>query len=297
MFDNKVTFRGMIPSLFARMARSGTSQEDDEAAHARALLIEKSREFDGESSDSDSTIIGQSKPRNDYMDDGHRHYSLRIVVSVLVALGVVLVVIGILLVRLLTLRKASQANPKGYNVPENEKSHLQPIAGIRSCGVSATEAIAAGCHFDTFSFGWTPPECMDLELYNENLDTLRNQTAGAHTFFTQNRDPIPFTALEDYSKGTTPPGAYVSDKHEVLTTWEHYLVACTYGWQKVQRAAMRNWPLDEWSASYALAERCGPDLLNREERESQSLSAQLKPWYPICGLEADFMMKEIAAVV
>lgn len=64
-------------------------------------------------------------------------------------------------------------------------------------------------------------------------------------------------------------------------------MSCGYAWQKVQRAAMRNWPLEEWSASYKLAKRCGPDMLDRAKRDSGSLESYLKPWYPVCGLEAE----------
>jgi hypothetical protein len=49
---------------------------------------------------------------------------------------------------------------------------------------------------------------------------------------------------------------------------------------------MRNWPLEEWSVSYALAARYGPDLLTRQKRESDSIVSQHAPWYPRCGLEA-----------
>ena len=142
-----------------------------------------------------------------------------------------------------------------------------------------------------------------MQLYDESVATLRSQTGGSAAFFTSKDEPVPLSAVEGYAAGLAPSSsseseeALLGDGGEVFRTWEHYLVACAYGWQKVQRAAMRNWPLEEWAASYGVAERCGRDLLTREKRDSGSVVSSLKPWYPMCGLEAEQMRREMEAVL
>ncbi|OKL57057.1 hypothetical protein UA08_07394 [Talaromyces atroroseus] len=167
--------------------------------------------------------------------------------------------------------------------------------GLTSCGSSAAEALAAGCRFDIFSFGWYAPECADPQLYNTTLYALRDQLGGSPAFYSSRGREIPIEVVENYGRGVmaSDEGA-VADGQEIRGTWEHYLVSCGYAWQKVQRAAMRNWPLDEWSAGYNLAKRCGPDMLHRAKKDSESPESYLKPWYPACGLEAEDIRREIA---
>ncbi|KAK3179426.1 hypothetical protein OEA41_005548 [Lepraria neglecta] len=260
---------------------------------SQSLLKDNRGEEDRECSDDDSTVIGGSEPKKDYLHCDQRFFGRRIVISLIIFLGILLTSTIVLLVWLVSLQKSLHNYHAEHIDDKGGTSHFQPSTGVRSCGSTASEAIAAGCHFDTFSFGWTPPECTDLQLYNESVSSLWSQTGDSPAFYTPNHDPIPFSALEDYATGMSPPGAAVTDRHEIFTTWEHHLVACAYGWQKVQRAAMRSWPLEEWSASYGLAKRCGPDLLTRERRDSESIKSHLKPWYPICGLEAEQMRREV----
>jgi len=83
---------------------------------------------------------------------------------------------------------------------------------------------------------------------------------GAFPFLHQSGSSRPF-CLRDYAdldnrRIWTRDGSTLwamNDRQEVLGTWEHYLVGCSYAWQKVQRAAMSNRPLDSWSSSYRLA--------------------------------------------
>ncbi|KAJ5113795.1 hypothetical protein N7456_002329 [Penicillium angulare] len=179
--------------------------------------------------------------------------------------------------------------------PATAMDVVRPATKLTSCGSSAAEALAAGCRFDIFSFGWYAPECTDLQLYNTTLYTLRNQLGDSPAFYNFQGRAISIEVAENYGRGIMPSGeGAVVDGHEIRGTWEHYLVSCGYAWQKVQRAAMRNWPLDEWSASYKLAKRCGPDMLHRAKKESESLKSYLKPWYPACGLEAEDIRWEIA---
>lgn len=175
--------------------------------------------------------------------------------------------------------------------------------GFSSCGTSSAEAILAGCYFDIFSFGWFSPECTDLQAYNDSIQVFSTQIAGDPPFFLRTNDdspldhePISLLEIEEYACGKQPAGI-MHDNQEVLGTWEHYLVACAYSWQKLQRAAMRNWPLDEWSTSYALANHCGQDLLHREKKESGSVMWHMKPWFPKCGLDAEDLKTEIMAAL
>lgn len=269
--------------------------EDD--LQSQSLLKNEPGDEDRVSSDGESTVVGRSEPKKDYLSLDQRSFGRRLVVFLVTLLGILLASTVVVLVWLIGLQKTLHGEHAEYITEEHDTSNVHQSAGITFCGKSAREAIAAGCHFDTFSFGWTPPECTDIQLYHENIALLLNHTVGAYAFYTPNHDPIPLSALEEYGTGTSPPGAAVTDHHEILSTWEHYLVGCAYAWQKVQRAAMRSWPLEEWSTSYALAKRCGPDMLTREKRDSESIMSHLTPWYPLCGLEAAQMRTEVEAAL
>lgn len=266
----------------------------EDNSQSQSLLKDKRGEEDRLSSDDESTVVDGSAPKENYLHHGQRFFDRRLAIALITLSGILLTSTIALLAWLIISQNALHGDHRPHADDQHDTDHLQSSTGITSCGRTAAEAIAAGCHFDTFSFGWTPPECTDRQLYNESISFLWSQADGSPAFYTPNHDPIPFSALEEYGTGKSPPGAAVTDHHEIVTTWEHYLVACAYGWQKVQRAAMRNWPLEEWSASYGLAQRCGPDMLTRERRESESIVSHLRPWYPMCGLEAEQMRREVA---
>ncbi|KAI4168098.1 MAG: hypothetical protein LQ346_009062 [Caloplaca aetnensis] len=267
-------------------------------------LLEGSRENeDGDSNDSDSTVMLANQLRKKGLLN-HSDQQLRgrgIILLLMTFLCILLLAVCFLLVWLVSLRRSHHHGSDGafeFSGSQSYSSTGTTVSpGITSCGSTSSEAIAAGCHFDTFSFGWTPPECTDIRLYNTSVSTLRSRAGNSPIFFTPTHDILPFSALKDYATGNSPPGAAVKDHHEIHSTWEHYLTGCAYAWQKVQRAAARGWPLEEWSASYALAKRCGPDLLTREKQEGGSVTLHLKPWFPACGLTAEDMRKEVAAAV
>lgn len=277
------------------MADYNKTKQYEDHLQSQSFLKEKDSESTRDSSDEESTIIAHLQWEKEYPQCEQRIFQRKTAISLLTVLSLLLIAILILLIKLASIQRSHHSDSQPHIGVNQETSHFQSNTGIRSCGTSAAEAIAAGCHFDTFFFGWTPPECTDLQLYNESLSTLRSQTGGSPAFYTPTHDAIPFSALEDYATGNSPPGAAVTDHHEIRTTWEHYLVGCAYAWQKVQRAAMRNWPLEEWSASYKLAKRCGPDLLTREKMASESMNMHLRVWFPMCGLEAEQIRAEIAA--
>ena len=259
---------------------------------SESLLKEIQREQDSESSDGDSTVIEKIEWKNSFPEK-KRLLGKRLIPPLLICSTILLASVAILLVWLIILQRSHHSDVTENHGHEEGTDQLQLNTGITSCGTTSASAIAAGCHFDIFSFGWTPPECTDAQLYNESIATLQNQTDGAFVFYTPNHDPIPLSALEDYGSGEKVPAAAVTDNHEIMATWEHYLVACAYSWQKVLRAAMREWPLEEWSAKYALAKQCGPDLLWRKKKSSESIEERLRPWFPMCGLEAEQMREEL----
>ena len=280
-------------------------QHDNDDLQSQSFLKDSRTEEDRESSDDDSTIVGGG-PR---MKKNSLHLNHKTVLSLLTFLGMILTALTALLIWLVSLHPTHRsilAQQQAPALKDDGTRRFPPSAGISSCGTTAAEAIAAGCHFDALSFGWTPRECSDMQLYNESMATLRSQTGGSPAFFTSTHEPVLLSAVESYAAGmpssassssSSSAGGALGDDGEIFRTWEHYLVACAYGWQKVQRAAMRNWPLEEWSASYGLAERCGRDLLTREKRPSESVVSSLKPWYPVCGLEAAQMRREMETVL
>ncbi|KAJ5997964.1 hypothetical protein N7499_005641 [Penicillium canescens] len=255
---------------------------------------------DSQSSDNDS-VAAEGWTKYDHL----RNFGVRTVIFILFVQVITYLAIVLLLAWILK-NQGSYQNLNGKNL---EKTAInQTRTDITSCGRTPAEAIAAHCFFDIFLFGWTPPECTDLQLYNESLTTLNSQLEGSPAFYTLSSSssalpskytPLSFSTIENYALGATSAtdSELLTNGDEVFATWEHYLVSCTYGWQKVQRAAMRNWPLEEWSASYALAAHCGPDLLTREKRESESIMSRHTPWYPRCGLEAKDLRREIADTI
>ena len=285
-------------------------RHDNDDLQSQSFLKDNRTEEDRESSDDDSTIVGGGglqRKRNSL------HLNPKFVLSLHTFLGIILTALTALLIWLVSIHPTHRSilpQQQASALKDDGTRRFPPSTGISSCGTTAAEAIAAGCHFDALSFGWTPRECTDMQLYNESMATLRSQTGGSPAFFTSRHEPVLLSALESYAAGmpssassssssssSSSAGGALGDDGEIFRTWEHYLVACAYGWQKVQRAAMRNWPLEEWSASYGLAERCGRDLLTREKRASESVVSSLRPWYPTCGLEAAQMRREMETVL
>ncbi|KAF7595713.1 hypothetical protein BBP40_005157 [Aspergillus hancockii] len=278
------------------MATYEKIHQNEEKASTRCLLkgtLSDTRS----SSDDDQTVVDRASWLTHRRNRSHS--GLRIVIPLLISV-IITTSAGVLLLTWLVTHRSPHETPHPHpadSVQVPSSTRFQSTTGLTSCGTTSAEALAAGCHFDIFSFGWTAPECTDLQLYNMTLYTLRDQLEGTPAFFNSKGQPIPIDVVENYGRGILTTGELaVTDEKEVHSSWEHYLVSCGYGWQKVQRAAMRNWPLEEWSASYRLAKRCGPDLLTREKRDSGSLESRLQPWYPVCGLEAEQIRREIASV-
>ena len=272
-------------------------REHEDQMEAVPFLNKKSDSDSGRLSDDESTIIGQPEWKRAHHNDLSNLYVKKYANPIIAFLFMLLVFILTLLLWLLALQTSHHSSfPTKQTDTYQTLSKFQATTGIRSCGTTSQAALAAGCHFDTFSFAWTPPECTDLEVYNLSLSVLSAHLdfPSQPTFYTPTNDAIPFSALEDYANGVNVPGAGVTDHHDVVETWEHYLVGCAYGWQKVQRAAMRGWPLEEWSSRFGLARECGPRMLHREQRESGEAFQRLRPWFSKCGLEGEDMRREVA---
>ncbi|UKZ77008.1 hypothetical protein TrVFT333_004724 [Trichoderma virens FT-333] len=192
----------------------------------------------------------------------------------------------------------SDSHDHGHSHSHSHSMMSKPA--ISNCGNSNEEAIAAGCYFDIFAFGWHSRECMDTQLYQTTLRTLEKRTAGAPVFyFSEGNQPTehPGVIFKDIARlgdGSKLVGSYLTNGGHLYATWEHYLVACTYSWQKLVRAAMRNWPLDEWSIRYGPSAKCGKDLLSRERQQGTTrLSSPLSVSFFRCGMEASDIQMEI----
>ncbi|KXT09558.1 hypothetical protein AC579_9549 [Pseudocercospora musae] len=189
-------------------------------------------------------------------------------------------------------------------------SVASPVHGadvsITSCGTTSIQAHTAGCSFDMFSFGWYPPECTDSELYGESVDNLFARMAGRAAFIAHPDHeaakylPKNLTAIQPQPQPKDDVDATGIQNVDIIANFDHHLVACTYAWQKVQRAAVRRWPLDEWSSSLTLARQCGPDLLAKwrdQELQSSNKMRRLRVWYPKCGLSKEDLQRNLYAVL
>lgn len=103
--------------------------------------------------------------------------------------------------------------------PAMEMARPTRGSGLTSCGSSAGEALAAGCRFDIFSFGWYAPECTDLQLYNSTLYTLRDQLGGLPAFYSSQGRTISIEVVENYGRGVIMSGeGTVDDFQEIRGT-------------------------------------------------------------------------------
>ena len=184
---------------------------------------------------------------------------------------------------------------------EDKPDVLLQADSTSRCGTSTSEAVAAGCTFDIFAFGWLPSECVDMQLYNESIAALEKRTSGKAAIYMDSGPVADFlpeslaSILSLHQRRHNHPGSGAS-KTLATGSWDHRLVACTYAWQKVQRAALRRWPLDEWSSDLTYARDCRPDLMLMWELEPpKDKTFPLKEWYPKCGLSRDDLQRNVKA--
>jgi hypothetical protein len=186
----------------------------------------------------------------------------------------------LLLIATTTTTKSRQSVPSA-NIANSSLANtiLEPVDfAFSSCGTSPSEARQRGCHFDVLSFGWTPPECWDAEVYGE--------VTGSYNFTWTTLDSHESLTIEQVQTG---------NHEQLLSTWNSHLIACTYAWQKITRAALKQKPLDEWSARYVVAETCVRDLLDSERFDRKAMITLNQIWYPRCGLNQVGMLKILAA--
>lgn len=184
---------------------------------------------------------------------------------------------------------------------EDKSDVLLQVDLSSRCGTSTSEAVAAGCTFDIFAFGWYPSECVDMQLYNESIAALEKRTGGKAAIFVDSAPVADFLpksltgVLSPHQSRHNHPGSGAS-KTLATGSWDHRLVACIYAWQKVQRAALRRWPLDEWSSDLTYARECRPDLMLMWKLEPpKDKTFPLKEWYPKCGLSRDDLQRNVKA--
>ncbi|KAK2750747.1 hypothetical protein FQN57_002820 [Myotisia sp. PD_48] len=173
------------------------------------------------------------------------------------------------------INKGGSGGGGGYH---KQNSHHLPTSSLAvsilksPCGKNATEARAAGCHFDIISFAWLHPKCYDAELSNSFSEIHQWEW-----YLKQNRQhPIPA------SEALT--GAYPV----LYVEWEYHVRHCTYMWMKMHRAVLRERGLesiDWYIAPFKHTEHCSKMLLFRGKGfEFDALNTAIVVKYPDCGV-------------
>ncbi|KUJ12454.1 uncharacterized protein LY89DRAFT_722071 [Mollisia scopiformis] len=103
---------------------------------------------------------------------------------------------------------------------------------LLSCGSNFEEAEAAGCTFDLMTFAWTPPACLDEEVYNDVLSDFSElaPTRGAGTW--------PWWRYEN----RTEPLEQNSGLKDYQGPWSntyYHRAHCLYLWRIMHKAAGR----------------------------------------------------------
>lgn len=93
-------------------------------------------------------------------------------------------------------------------------------ADTAPCGLSSISALAKGCHFESYTATWQPPQCYDREL-DEEFRSLKSWK-----FYSDKKGTQEF--------GWTDAE---SDSGQLWTTWEFHLWQCAFIWKKEVKIA------------------------------------------------------------
>jgi hypothetical protein len=93
------------------------------------------------------------------------------------------------------------------------------------CGITVSEAMAAGCEFDPVTFAWLPERCLDRELADELVN---------HTTWTLHADPDGKFEKSDMAFAANETTTYITNANHVLH--------CLYSWKRLHRLLLAGKP-------------------------------------------------------
>lgn len=138
------------------------------------------------------------------------------------------------------------------------------------CGTSPAQAKAAGCAFELNNFAWIHPDCYDAEL---DADWTDGPLAGDLEFWEQ------YGGIGHIPKELVMTG-------EVQMVWvntRQHRRHCLFIWEKYQRAAMDQRPMDNFTADYKHTKHCIKLLRNVDlQFPDEEVSSFLTLKYPTC---------------
>lgn len=135
---------------------------------------------------------------------------------------------------------------------------------VSSCGSTAAEALAKGCHFDPVTFAWLPERCLDRELAAE---LLLNTTWTVHADL---EGKVP-KSTEQFSRDDAP--TYITNGNHVLH--------CVYSWRRLHRIIRKGMPYHS-GLSYLHTVHCGNVVLEVVGQDPDKIYNGALVIYPVC---------------
>jgi len=104
---------------------------------------------------------------------------------------------------------------------------------LLSCGSNFEEAEAAGCIFDIMTFAWTPPACLDEEVYTDVTSDLSElaPTRGAGTW--------PWWRFENRTEPLVQSSEVLKSYDGPWSDTFYHRAHCLYLWRIMHKAAQR----------------------------------------------------------
>ena len=136
------------------------------------------------------------------------------------------------------------------------------------CGHSPDEARSKGCKFEVNNFAWLHPDCYDQEL---DEDWTTGPLSKDLKFWEQygGIGPIPF---ERVRKGDVPM---------VWVNTRQHRRHCLFVWEKYQRAAEKQMPMDNYTVNIRHTRHC-VGILRNESIGNDEVTSFLSLKYPSC---------------
>ncbi|KAG9240858.1 hypothetical protein BJ878DRAFT_429379 [Calycina marina] len=135
--------------------------------------------------------------------------------------------------------------------PSYNHDHIR-LRDDETCGSSPAEALRASCIFEPILIGWVPWRCQNAALASEFLER-KNWT------FSKTKNSTGHLSKEEFMAG---------EWSTLYTTYEFYVLHCTYAWRKVREAAKLGKALDEYLADAHQVNHCEMVMLRRMALET-----------------------------